>query len=346
MAVVIDQRAQAGGRIRRARPWRPELKSTQAGLKTALEGLIDPLTRGDLASPLRWTCHSLAKLAAALKKQGWSVSSTTVRQLLQELGYGPQLLLENPEDGSHPDWNGQFEYINAKAANFLDSQQPVISVGTTKAKLVGNFDNDGSEWEEGAQDEPFVHAVTPDASSRPTPRGGFDMPRDEALVHLDQGDHTSACGVASIRRWWRMMGKPAYPDAKRIFVTADAIGTNGYRSQAWKLELQRMADTSGLSIHVSHFPPGLSKWNTIGNYLICYFTQTWRGRRYRRLTTVVELSGHVRIAAGMHVQAAPDGRRLSASVVVTNTQTPELDLHPSKFRGEWNYELRPRKLAK
>ena len=342
----IEQGIEATDRIRRPGAGRPWLKNAQPGLKAALEALVDPVTRGDPMSPLRWTCKSRAKLAAALQTQGWSISSTTVGRLLHELGYSLQSVRKNREGVSHPDRNEQFEYINAKASRFLTSKQPVISVDTKKKELVGDFKNGGKEWQpEGAPEEVLVHDFPGDALGKAIPYGVYDMARDEALVSVGSDHDTPAFAVASIRRWWTMMGKSAYPNAKRLFITADAGGSNGYRSRVWKLKLQRLADDLNLKIHVSHFPPGTSKWNKIEHRLFCHITQNWRGKPLRTLETVVELIGHTRTEAGLRVQAKADQRKYPTGVVVTKTEMDALALHPDAFHGEWNYELRPRNLA-
>jgi len=315
-------------------------------LKAALEALVDPVTRGDPMSPLRWTCKSRAKLAAALQKQGWSISSTTVGRLLHELGYSLQSVRKNREGASHPDRNEQFEYINSKASRFLKSKQPVISVDTKKKELVGDFKNGGKEWhQKGAPEQVLVHDFPGDALGKAIPYGVYDMARDEALVSVGSDHDTPAFAVASIRRWWTMMGKSAYPDAKRLFITADAGGSNGYRSRVWKLKLQELADALNLKIHVSHFPPGTSKWNKIEHRLFCHITQNWRGKPLRTLETVVQMIGHTRTEAGLRVKAKADKRKYATGVVVTKNEMDALSLHRDSFRGEWNYELRPRKLA-
>lgn len=342
----IERGIEAAGRIRRPGAGRPRLKHAQPGLKAALEELVDPLTRGDPTSPLRWTCKSRAKLAAALQRQGWSISSTTVGRLLHELGYSLQSVRKNREGSSHPDRNEQFEYINAKASRFLAGKQPVISVDTKKKELVGDFKNAGREWQQkGSPENVLVHDFPGDALGKAIPYGVYDMARDEALVSVGSDHDTPAFAVASIRRWWTMMGKPAYPNAKRLLITADAGGSNGYRSRVWKLELQRLADDLKLRIHVSHFPPGTSKWNKIEHRLFCHITQNWRGKPLRTLETIIQLIGHTRTEAGLRVMAKLDSRKYPTGVVVTAAQMKALALHPSTFRGEWNYELRPRKLA-
>jgi len=343
----IERGLEATGRIRQPGAGRPALEDTQPGLKAALEALVEPLTRGDPVSPLRWTCKSKANLAAALQRNGWSISATTVGRQLHELGYSLQSVRKNREGISHPDRNEQFEYINAKAAKFLAGRQPVISVDTKKKELVGDFKNAGREWTpKGTPEQALVHDFPGDASGKAIPYGVYDMARDEAMVSVGTDHDTPAFAVASIRRWWTMMGESAYPKAKRLFITADAGGSNGYRSRAWKLELQRLADDLHLAIHVSHFPPGTSKWNKIEHRLFCHITRNWRGKPLRTLETVIQLIGHTRTATGLRVKAKLDKRKYPTGVVVTTAEMKALALHQGTFRGEWNYELRPRNLAR
>jgi hypothetical protein len=330
------------GRIRRAGAGRPVLETKQPGLTAALEALVEPLTRGDPMSPLRWTCKSRAQLTAALLKQGWRVRSTKVGRLLHDLGYSLQALRKNREGASHPDRNAQFELINATASDYLDRQQPVISVDTKKKELVGDYKNAGREWHPtGHPDTVRVHDFPSDAVGKAIPYGVFDMARNEAWVSVGRDHDTPAFAVASIRQWWKMMGQRAYPDAEALFITADAGGSNGYRARAWKLELQRLADALHLRIRVSHFPPGTSKWNKIEHRLFCHITQNWRGKPLRTFETVVETIGHTRTTAGLRVRAKLDTRTYPTGVVVTRAEMKELSLHPHAFHGEWNYELRP-----
>jgi hypothetical protein len=330
-------------RIRRAGAGRPRVNQTQPGLQAALEALVEPLTRGDPTSPLRWTCKSRAKLTAALTTQGWHVSSTTVGRLLNELGYRLRSVRKSREGTSHPDRNAQFEYINATAAGFLEGQQPVISVDTKKKELVGDFKNAGREWQPAGTPELVrVHDFPGDAIGKAIPYGVYDMARNEAWVSVGRDHDTPAFAVASIRQWWTMMGRQAYPNAEALLITADAGGSNGYRCRAWKMELQRLADGLGLCIHVSHFPPGTSKWNKIEHRLFCHITENWRGRPLRTFETIVELIGHTTTAAGLRVKAKLDKRRYATGRVVSRREMRELALHPHAFHGDWNYELRPR----
>jgi hypothetical protein len=276
------------------------LSDTDRRLIDDLEGLVDPATRGDPMSPLRWTCKSRAKLAAALSQDGWKISSTSVGRLLNGLGYRLQAVQKTKEGTSHPDRNEQFEHINATAARYLRRGQPVISVDTKKKELIGNFANGGREWQpKGTPDQVLVHDFPSAATAKAIPYGVYDMARNEAWVNVGCDHDTPEFAVASIRQWWRTMGRRAYPNGTDLFITADAGGSNGYRSRAWKLELQKLADDTGLTIHVSHFPPGTSKWNKIEHRLFCYITLNWRGRPLRTLETVVELIGNTRTSAGL-----------------------------------------------
>ena len=339
----LAQGVEITGRIRRPRAGRPDIEETQPGVTEALDLLVEPLTRGDPMSPLRWTCKSRAKLTAALAAQGWRVSSTTVGHLLHGLGYRLQALRKSQEGTSHPDRNAQFEHINAAAAVFLQRQQPVISVDTKKKELVGAFKNAGQEWQPTGMPEPvLVHDFPGDAVGKAIPYGVYDMARNEAWVSVGRDHDTPAFAVASIRQWWTMMGRRAYPQADTLLITADAGGSNGYRSRVWKQELQRLADDLCLRIHVSHFPPGTSKWNKIEHRLFCHITENWRGRSLRTFETVVALIGHTRTAAGLRVKAKLDKRRYPTGRVVTPTEMRGLALHPHAFHGDWNYELRPR----
>ena len=331
------------GRLRRAGAGRPAIETGQPGLRAALEALVDPVTRGDPTSPLRWTCKSKAKLAAALTAQGWRVSATTVGHLLHDLGYRLQALQKTLEGTAHPDRNAQFAHINTTATAFLQRQQPVISVDTKKKELIGDFKTGGREWQPSGSPEPVrVHDFPGDAVGKAIPYGVYDMARNEAWVHVGRDHDTPAFAVASIRQWWTMMGRRAYPAATDLYITADAGGSNGYRSRAWKAGLQRLADEHQLTIHVSHFPPGTSKWNKIEHRLFCHLTENWRGRALVTFETLVELIGHTRTATGLRVKAKLDKRRYQTGVVVTTAEMRTLAIDPHRFHGDWNYTVRPR----
>ena len=339
----IESGAVASGRIRRPGAGRPHIEQSQPGIKQALEKLVDPLTRGDPESPLRWTCKSRAKLTAALSKAGWRVSSTTVSRLLHELGYSLQAVRKSQEVRSHPDRNGQFEHINTKADDFMQRSQPVVSVDTKQKELAGDFKNGGREWHpEGRPEKSRVHDFPQDAMGKAIPYGIYDMGRNEAWVNVGRDHDTPAFAVASLRRWWRVMGKSRYAQARELLITADAGGSNGYRSRVWKHELQKFADETRLRIHVSHFPPGTSKWHKIEHRLFCHITQNWRGKPLRTFETIVDLIGNTRTAAGLRVTAQLDQRKYPTGVVITKAEMAALSLHRNEFHGDWNYELRPR----
>lgn len=331
------------GRIRRPGAGRPTVEQQQPGLTAALEALVDPLTRGDPTSPLRWTCKSRAQLTAALTGAGWRVSSTVVGRLLNDLGYRLQALRKTQEGRQHPHRNAQFEHINATAAAFLAQGAPVISVDTKKKELVGDFKNAGREWQPtGTPERVQVHDFPSDAIGKAIPYGVYDMARNEAWVSVGRDHDTPAFAVAAIRQWWTMMGRPAYPGATRWLITADAGGSNGYRSRAWKVGLQRLADDLQVAITVCHFPPGTSKWNKIEHRLFCHLTQNWRGRPLRTFETIIDLIGHTTTTTGLRVKAKLDKRRYPTGVTVSAATMRALALHPDDFHGDWNYELRPR----
>ena len=339
----IEAGVEATGRIRRSGGGRRRLQDVQPGLEAALERLVDPATRGNPMSPLRWTCKSRAKLAAALSGEGWIVSSTSVGRMLNKLGYRLQSARKRNEGASHPDRNDQFEHINATAERFLASGQPVISVDTKKKELVGDFKNSGREWQpKGAPERVLVHDFPQDAVGKAVPYGVYDMGRNEAWVSVGCSHDTPQFAVASIRQWWHSMGRRAYPGADALFITADAGGSNGYRSRVWKHELQKFADDANLRIHVSHFPPGTSKWNKIEHRLFCHITQNWRGKPLRTFETVVETIGSTRTASGLRVEARIDNKTYHKGVTVTQQDMNDLSLKRNDFRGEWNYEIQPR----
>ena len=329
-------------RLRRPGAGRPRIERRQPGLLNALEALVDPLTRGDPTSPLRWTCKSRAKLAKALTEQGWRVSSTTVGRLLHTLGYRLQSVRKRQEGTAHADRNAQFEHINAAADAFLSAGQPVISVDTKKKELVGNFKNGGQEWQPmGTPVAVRVHDFPTDRAGRAIPYGVYDMARNEAWVSVGRDHDTPAFAVASIRHWWRRMGRRAYPQATALLITADAGGSNGYRCRSWKYELQQLANETGLHIQVSHLPPGTSKWNKIEHRLFCHITANWRGTPLTTYETIIDRIGSTRTGSGLRVNAALDPGSYPTGVTVTPAQMDALLLVRNTFHGEWNYELLP-----
>jgi hypothetical protein len=334
----------SGPRQRRAGGGRKTLAETQEGWVETLEDLVAPATRGDPMSPLQWTCKSTRNLASELRRKGFGVSHTSVAKELRILGYSLHVLRKTREGEDHPDRNAQFEHINETVKCFQAQSQPVISVDTKKKELVGDFKNPGSEWQPKGQPEGVnVHDFPSDALGKAIPYGVFDMTRNEASVSVGRDHDTPAFAVASIRHWWRTMGKKSYPNATDLLITADAGGSNGYRAHAWKARLQDLADETGLRIHVCHFPPGTSKWNKIEHRLFCHITRNWRGRPLATYETVVELIGSTRTSKGLHVKARLDDEAYPTGVEITKAEMKKLALHKDSFHGDWNYQVTPRR---
>jgi hypothetical protein len=259
------------------------------------------------------------------------------------MGYRLQSVRKSREGSAHPDRNAQFEYIATMVKRFQKHNQPVISVDTKKKELVGDFKNSGREWQpKGTPERVQVHDFPGDALGKAIPYGVYDLTRDEASVNVGLDHDTPAFAVASIRQWWRSMGRIAYPEAKELLITADAGGSNGYRTRAWKLELQRFSDESQIRIHVCHFPPGTSKWNKIEHRLFCHITQNWRGRPLTGYETVVNLIANTRTNAGVRVKARLDRKRYPTGEKVSARDMKQLAIEKARFHGDWNYIITPR----
>jgi hypothetical protein len=323
---------------------RPRIEETTPGIVDALETLVDPVTRGDPESPLRWTSKSTRKLAAELRTQGYAVSPQKVGQLLYASGYSLQATQKTLEGTTHPDRNAQFEFINDRVDAFHGRSAPVVSVDTKKKELIGAFHNAGRDWQPSKTPVGVrVHDFLDDALGKVIPYGVYDLARNTGWVSVGIDHDTPAFAVASIARWWRHMGKQTYPDAQELLITADAGGSNSARSRLWKVELQRLADRTGLAISVSHFPPGTSKWNKIEHRLFCHMTDNWRGRPLVDHETVVQLIGNVRTSAGLTVKAKLDTRTYPLGVKVPQADMEALHLTHASFHGEWNYTIHPRR---
>jgi hypothetical protein len=332
----------APGRVRRPGGGRKAAKVLDPGLVAALEKLIEPVTRGDPDSPLRWTCKSTRRLAAELGQQGYQVSHTLVAQLLHQAGYSLQGNRKVREGTSHPDRNAQFEHINRRVQGQMKQGEPAISVDTKKKELVGDFKNGGREWRpQGQPEEVQVHDFPDPTQAKAIPYGVYDLGRNAGWVSVGITSDTGAFAVATIRRWWQRMGQPAYPKARSLLITADSGGSNGARVRLWKWELQQFANDSGLVIHVSHLPPGTSKWNQIEHRLFSFISQNWRGRPLLTHATIVNLIAATRTNAGLKVRCELDRRHYSKDVKVTDDQMRRIHLEPSTFHGDWNYTIRP-----
>jgi hypothetical protein len=329
--------------VRRSGGGRPRIEEATPGMLEALETLVDPVTRGDPESPLRWTSKSTRKLATELAMQGYAVSPQKVGQLLNASGYSLQATQKTLEGTAHPDRNAQFEFINDQVDAFQARGAPVISVDTKKKELVGAFRHTGREWQPSGDPVPVrVHDFLDDVLGKVIPYGVYDLGRNTGWVSVGIDHDTPAFAVESIARWWRYMGRKTYPDARELLITADAGGSNSARARLWKVELQRFADRSGLAITVSHFPPGTSKWNKIEHRLFCHITENWRGRPLVDHETVVQLIGSVRPRTGLTVKAKLDTREYPLGIKVPNAEMDRLLLTRAVFHGDWNYTIHPR----
>lgn len=343
------EEARAGARpedvvnVRRSTGKRP-YEVTHPEVWPSLEKLVDPVTRGDPESPLRWTCKSTHMLSGELLHQhGIRISDKTVAKLLRKHGYSLQAPNKSVEGAQHPDRDAQFEHINTKAQDCIDRGVPVISVDTKKKELVGNFKNGGREWQ--PQDEPElvdVHDFPSDAVGKAVPYGVFDVDANEGFVSVGVDHDTPVFAATSIEAWWQRVGAKRYPEAKELYITADSGGSNSSRSHVWKRELQRIADKRKISIHVSHYPPGTSKWNKIEHRLFSFISINWRGRPLRTFETIVNLISNTTNLGGLVVRARLDRRRYPTGKKVTAKELRELKIERDAFHGEWNYVIRPR----
>ena len=305
-----------------------------------LETLLEPVTRGDPQSPLRWTCKSVRNLADELRVLGHRASHMLVAELLHEQKYSLQANRKTKEGSSHPDRNAQFEFINAKATEFLNSGQPAISVDTKKKEQVGEYKNGGREWRpKGEAEHVRVHDF---AKQKDVPYGVYDLGQNTGWVSVGTDHDTSAFAVESIRRWWNMMGRETYPDARQLLITADSGGSNGSRVRLWKLELQKLADETGLGISVCHFPPGTSKWNKIEHRLFAFITKNWRGKPLVSHEVIVNLIAATITRTGLRVQSQLDTGKYPKGIKVGKQEFGSIQLRPDPFHGEWNYTVMPR----
>ncbi len=310
-----------------------------------LEKLVDPLTRGDPESPLRWTCKSTATLSSELLSQhGIRISDKTVGKLLREHGYSLQAPNKAVEGAQHPDRNAQFEHINAKSRDCIQRGIPVISVDTKKKELIGNFKNGGREWQpQGEPELVDVHDFPGDALGKAIPYGVYDIAANDGFVSVGVDHDTPVFAAKSLEAWWRQVGEKRYPKARVLFITADAGGSNSYRSHVWKLQLQLLADKLDLAIHVSHFPPGTSKWNKVEHRLFSFISINWRGRPLRSYETIVSLIGNTTNRGGLVVRARLDRRRYPIGKKVSAKDLRALKIERDEFHGDWNYVIKPRR---
>jgi hypothetical protein len=330
-------------RVRRSAGKRP-YEVAHPEVWPALEKLVDPITRGDPESPLRWTCKSTHVLSAELlANNSIQISYKTVAKLLRDHGYSLQAPNKSVEGAQHPDRNAQFERINAKAQDCVERGVPVISVDTKKKELVGNFKNGGREWQPTGEPEMVdVHDFPSDAVGKAIPYGVYDLAANDGFVSVGVDHDTPVFAVTSIEAWWSRVGAKRYPEARELFITADAGGSNSYRSHVWKHQLQRVADKLDISIHVSHFPPGTSKWNKVEHRLFSFISINWRGRPLRTYETVINLIGNTTNRGGLVVRARLDRRRYPIGKKISKKELRELKIERDDFHGDWNYVIRPR----
>ena len=330
------------GRVRRPGGGRPALEALDPGLPATLEALVEPLTRGDPESPLRWTSKSTRALSAALTAQHHPVSHEKVAQLLRQMDYSLQGNRKTEEGNDHPDRDAQFLFINEQVRRALAAKRPVISVDTKKKELLGNYQNDGRQWRKTKTPQRVnVHDFPTPSVPRAYPYGIYDLGRNTGFVNVGTDHDTGAFAVASIRGWWRAEGRRLYPTAKSLVITADGGGSNGYRLRLWKMKLQELADEAGLSIKVCHFPPGTSKWNKVEHRLFSFISSNWRGEPLRDYETIVGLIAKTTTAKGLRVTCRLDRRRYPVGRRVSDDEIATVNLVPQSFHGEWNYVIRP-----
>ena len=337
------RRALEPQRVRRRGGGRKPLAHHDPDLPDALNALIEPTTRGDPESPLRWTCKSTRKLAAELTRQGHSISREGVARTLKAQKYSLQANRKTLEGKQHPDRNAQFEYINERVMLAQRRKQPVISVDTKKKELVGRFKNAGREWRPSGEPEDVdVHDFIDPELGKVIPYGVYDFVANNGWVSVGIDHDTAAFAVATIRRWWLKMGKRAYPRARELTITADSGGSNSYRGRAWKVDLQGFADETGLRLRVSHFPPATSKWNKIEHRLFCHISKNWRAKPLVTRQAVVELIGNTTTTTGLQVRAELDTHSYPTGRIITDEELASVNIRPDAFHGEWNYLIVPR----
>lgn len=327
-------------RVRRPGGGRRNLLEVEPRLAADLDHLVEPATRGDPESPLRWTCKSLRQLTHQLQAMGHSVSYPTVRTLLLQAGYSLQSNRKAKEGSKHPDRNAQFEFIYAEVRRHQRRKQPVISVDTKKKELVGDFKNGGREWRPGGKPRRVrVHDFLIRTKGKAIPYGVYDLTKNAGWVSVGIDHDTAAFAVNSIRCWWRTMGRRAYPQARTLLITADSGGSNGARTRLWKWELQKLATETGMSICVRHLPPGTSKWNKIEHRLFSFISQNWRGKPLTSLAVIVNLIAATRTRTGLRVRCEVDSGRYPKGEKISDDQFSSINIRREEFHGEWNYTI-------
>ena len=332
----------AQGRVRRPGAGRPSLVDTDPDVLVALDSLVDPESRGDPMSPLRWTTKSLVNLEAEMERLGHKISTFTIAALLRYMGYSLQGTAKQVEGKQHPDRDGQFRYLNDLVTDFLAVGDPVISVDAKKKELVGNHTNTGVEYQpEGEPVRVEVHDFPDPEIPKAIPYGVYDVGANNAWVSVGDDHDTAAFAAATMGRWWDTMGHTAYPNTDRLLITADAGGSNSYRTRLWKVELAALAARTGLNITVCHYPPGTSKWNKIEHRLFSAITMNWRGRPLVSHQVIVDLIAATTTRTGLSVQAGLDEGYYPTGVKISPKQLAALPVHPHQWHGQWNYTITP-----
>ena len=332
------------GYERRPGAGRKPAAAVDPGIRAALERLVEPGSRGDPASPLRWTCKSTRRLARELTAQGHPVGPTTVRHLLKEAGYSLQANRKTREGERHPDRDAQFRYISRRCWACTRRGEPTISVDTKKKETLGNLKNAGRTWRpKGRPRQVDTHDFPDPRKGKAVPYGVYDLRHNEAWVSVGVSSDTADFAVAAIRCWWQRLGRRRYPRATRVLITADSGGSNGSRNRLWKARLQALSNETGLEIEVCHFPPGTSKWNKIEHRLFCHVTRNWQGQPLETYEVVVSLISATMTEAGLKVYAELDATKYEKGRKVPDEEFTKLNIKPSRFHGEWNYVIRPQR---
>jgi hypothetical protein len=344
MRGIADLNAQplSEGRLRRHGGGRKRLEEKDEDLKTVLESLVEPLSRGDPESPLRWTCKSTRSIAAELGRAGKPISHAKVGSLLRSMEYSLQSNRKTEDGKDHPDRDAQFNFINFRVKEYLTNRWPVVSVDTKKKELVGNYENKGRKWLKSKQpDEVQTHDFPDPSVPRAYPYGIYDIGRNVGFVNVGTDHDTAEFAVASLLGWWQHDGRKEYSGVDRILITADGGGSNGYRLRLWKRELQRFADSTGLQVAVSHFPPGTSKWNKVEHRLFSFISSNWRGEPLQDYETIVQLIAHTTTTAGLRVKCRLDHRKYCTGKRVSDYEYSKIRIVQESFHGEWNYSVLP-----
>ena len=343
----LKEKDNNGQRVRASGGGRKKILDQVPEIQKIIEALIEPDTRGDPESPLRWTCKSVRNITDFLLEKGYKISHQTVAAILHKMEYSLQGNKKTLEGKNHPDRDSQFKYINKTAKNFLNKKYPVISVDTKKKELIGNYKNIGSEWEKKGNPKKVNGHDFPDPLvPKAVPYGIYDIGDNKGWVNVGVSSDTAEFSVQSIKLWWKKIGKKKYPNKRKILICADAGGSNSYRSRLWKKKLQELCDAENMEISVCHFPPGTSKWNKVEHRLFSFISINWRGKPLTTYQVIINLIASTKTKTGLTVQARLDERIYKKGIKVSKIEMEELNIHKDKFHGEWNYTVKPSKRKK